>query len=57
MDHLFYFLNGEGLVWVEGKQFKATPGLVIQVSAGEQHAYENIGNQDLMLISVNITTH
>ncbi len=54
--HLFYFLSGEGLVWVEDKQFKAVPGLVVRVTTGELHAYENTDNQDLMLISVNLTT-
>ena len=52
--HLFYFLNGQGKVWVADKQFEAAPGLVVRVNAGELHAYENTGNQDLMLISVNI---
>ncbi|MFC1978214.1 cupin domain-containing protein [Chloroflexota bacterium] len=52
--HLFYFLSGEGLVWINDKQFEAVPGLVVRVTAGEPHAYENKGNQDLMLISVNI---
>ena len=52
--HLFYFLSGEGLLWVQDKRFKAVPDLVVKVTAGEPHAYENIGNQDLVLISVNI---
>jgi mannose-6-phosphate isomerase-like protein (cupin superfamily) len=52
--HLFYFLSGEGLVWVRDKRFKAVPGLVVKVATGESHAYENTGDIDLMLISVNI---
>lgn len=52
--HLFFFLSGEGSVWVKDKQFKAMGGLVVRVAIGELHAYENTGNQDLMLISVNI---
>lgn len=52
--HLFYFLSGEGIVWVGEQQFAAHAGLVVQVSAGEDHAYENAGNEDLMLISLNI---
>ena len=54
--HLFYFLSGEGLVWIKDKQFRVVPGLVVRVPTGEPHAYENKGNQDLMLISVNIPT-
>ena len=56
-SHLFYFLSGEGVVWVEGKQFEIVPGLVVRVTAGESHAYENTGNRDLMLISANLPTH
>ncbi len=52
--HLFYFLSGQGMVWVNDRQFSATPGLVVRVSAGDSHAYENTGEQDLMLISANI---
>lgn len=52
--HLFYFLGGEGVVWVGEQQFAAHAGLVVQVSAGEDHAYENAGNEDLTLISLNI---
>ncbi len=52
--HLFYFLSGDGLVWIQNKRFKAVPGLVVRVTTDEPHAYENKGNQDLILISVNI---
>ena len=52
--HLFYFLGGEGLVWVEERQFQARAGLAVRVAAGEAHAYENTGTDDLVLISVNV---
>ena len=53
--HLFYFLSGQGIVWVDDQQYSVTPGLVVRVSAGDLHAYENTGEQDLTLISANIT--
>ncbi|MEW5717415.1 MAG: cupin domain-containing protein [Chloroflexota bacterium] len=52
--HLFYFLSGEGKVWVGGKQFAARAGLVAQIDVGDDHAYENVGNEDLILLSLNI---
>jgi len=52
--HLFYFLGGQGIVWANDQQFSATPGRVVRVSAGDSHAYENTGEQDLTLISTNI---
>jgi mannose-6-phosphate isomerase-like protein (cupin superfamily) len=52
--HLFYFLSGEGKVWVGDKQFAVRAGLVAQIDAGDDHAYENIGSEDLVLLSLNI---
>jgi mannose-6-phosphate isomerase-like protein (cupin superfamily) len=52
--HLFYFLGGEGLVWVRERQCLARAGLAVRVAAGEAHAYENTGADDLVLISVNV---
>jgi quercetin dioxygenase-like cupin family protein len=52
--HLFYFLAGEGVVRVEGQDIKAGPGTVVRVAAGEEHSYENTGQDFLVLISANI---
>jgi quercetin dioxygenase-like cupin family protein len=52
--HLFYFLSGEGLVWVEENRHRARPGLLVRVAAGELHAYENTGTTDLVILSVNV---
>ncbi len=55
--HLFYFLSGEGIVQVEDKQVVARPGLTVRVEAGEMHAYENTGTEDLVLLSLNLPGH
>lgn len=52
--HIFYFLEGEGIVRVEDRQFSIHPGLVVNVAQGETHAYENTGLTELKLISINI---
>jgi len=52
--HLFYFFGGEGIVWVGEKQFEVQPGLAVQVAAGEAHAYENSGTEEMTLISINV---
>jgi mannose-6-phosphate isomerase-like protein (cupin superfamily) len=54
--HLFYFISGEGIVQVQEKQFHAHAGLVVRIPAGEPHAYENSGSQDLVLLSLNLPT-
>jgi len=52
--HLLYFLSGEGTVWVGEDQYPAGPGLLVRVAAGELHAYESTGSEDLTLLSVNV---
>lgn len=52
--HLFYFLAGEGTLWVDDQQIAARAGTVAQIDAGAEHAYENSGNTDLVLLSLNI---
>jgi quercetin dioxygenase-like cupin family protein len=52
--HLFYFLSGEGALWVGGERSEARPGLVAQIDAGVEHAYENTGQDDLLLVSMNL---
>jgi quercetin dioxygenase-like cupin family protein len=52
--HLFYFLSGDGIVQVGEDQVAAREGVVVQIEAGEPHAYENTGNQDLVLLSLNL---
>ena len=52
--HLFYFLDGQGLVYVGDARLEARPGLVVRVARGEAHGYENTGAGDLTLISMNV---
>ncbi|MBI5303208.1 MAG: cupin domain-containing protein [Chloroflexi bacterium] len=52
--HLFYFLSGQGMVRVGDQQSAAHAGVVVRVEAGEEHAYENTGMEDLMLLSLNL---
>ena len=54
--HLFYFLSGTGVVQVEEKKFDAHAGIVVQISAGQLHEYENVGADDLVLVSMNLPT-
>jgi quercetin dioxygenase-like cupin family protein len=53
-SHLFYFLGGQGIVRVGEKKIAVHPGVVVQIMEGEDHAYENTGDNDLVLISLNL---
>jgi len=52
--HVFYFLSGEGLLWVGEEQRAARAGLVARIEAGVPHAYRNTGPEDLLLVSLNL---
>jgi quercetin dioxygenase-like cupin family protein len=53
--HLFYFLEGEGTLWIDEQQIAARAGVVAQIDAGQEHAYENASAADLILLSLNIS--
>jgi len=52
--HLFYCLSGSGLVTVAGEQMPLVKGSCIEIEAGVDHAYYNNGDDELMLISMNL---
>jgi len=52
--HLLYFLSGTGTVRVGDQEFDARTGLVVQISSGEEHSYQNTGADDLILLSMNL---
>ncbi len=52
--HLFYFLSGEGVLLIGGEKFTVRTGHMAQIDAGELHGYENAGDEDLILISMNL---
>lgn len=53
-SHLFYFLDGSGVVGAGEEEWSAKPGVVVWIASGEEHWYRNTGNDDLMLIYANI---
>ncbi len=52
--HLFYVLAGRGTLRLQDQTIELYAGRVVQIAAGEMHAYANDGNQDLMLLSLNL---
>lgn len=52
--HLFYVLAGEARMATGNCTQTVGPGTVVRLVAGEIHGYENIGAQDLLLLSLNL---
>ena len=53
-SHLFHIISGRDLVTVETQELKIFAGMSLQVDAGETHAYKNSGQEQLVLISINL---
>jgi len=53
-DHLFYILSGQALATVGVQEYHLDCGMSLQVDAGELHSYENRGEAELLLISINL---
>jgi quercetin dioxygenase-like cupin family protein len=52
--HIFFILEGEGEAWVEGERISWRKGAALTVPAGKKHGYRNMGNLDLLLITINL---
>lgn len=52
--HLFYILAGHGEVTAGDTRRAIGPGSVVRIDAGEEHGYENTGEDELLLISLNL---
>lgn len=51
--HVFYFLSGEGKLWLGTETQRVKPGLVALIPNGEEHGYRNTGRTDMMLLVIN----
>jgi quercetin dioxygenase-like cupin family protein len=49
-SHLFYVLEGEGALEIEGERSALKPGSVAPVRAGETHHLANTGSGDLVML-------
>lgn len=54
--HLFHILTGRARVQVGGAFYDLDPGEGVRIAPGELHGYENRGDKEMLLISVNLPT-
>jgi mannose-6-phosphate isomerase-like protein (cupin superfamily) len=52
--HLLYFLAGEGEGWLGEERYAIHPGMAVEVPAGVEHGYRNSGEEDLLLLTLNV---
>jgi quercetin dioxygenase-like cupin family protein len=52
--HVYYIFQGKGEVRVGEDVYPVGPETVVQVPAGEVHAYRNTGGTEMILLTLNI---
>ena len=52
-SHVFCFVEGSGKGRVGDDEYRIRPGLIVHVSSGTLHSYENTSPDDLVLFTVN----
>ena len=52
-EEIYYFLEGEGIMKVDDKEFKVHPGHAILTRSDSAHSLENLGEADLSAIVIN----
>lgn len=52
--HLFHFLSGVGQLRIGEESLEVRPDVTVRVSPGEAHSYGNTGEEDLVLVSLNL---
>lgn len=50
MYEIFLVIGGQGRVHCGGHAYDLAPGICIEISPGEVHAFENAGNEELVLV-------
>ena len=50
LEEIYYFLGGQGEMWVEGEEFSVGPGDAILVPPGIDHGMRNTGSDPLRLV-------
>ncbi|HME44477.1 MAG TPA: cupin domain-containing protein [Syntrophorhabdales bacterium] len=53
--HIFYFLQGHGEGWVAEEAYPIKGGVVAAIPAGVVHGYRNLAEEEMVLITLNIT--
>jgi len=54
--HVFYFLKGVGVGYINNEEYEIKPELVVEIPAGIAHGYKNTGKEELILLTINIPT-
>ncbi|MFO7835192.1 MAG: cupin domain-containing protein [Candidatus Thorarchaeota archaeon] len=52
--HVLYFISGNGVGWLDDKEYDIMPGKLVQIPKGAVHGYRNNSNEMMTLLTINI---
>ena len=52
--HVFYFIKGQGIGYLEDEEYTIEPGRIVEIPAGTPHGYRNTSQESMLLITMNI---
>ena len=52
LEEIYYFLEGEGAMWIDGQDVPIAAGDVVLVPPGADHGFRNTGNNPLKLVLI-----
>lgn len=52
--HVLYFISGNGVGWLDDKQYDIMPGRLVQIPKGTPHGYRNDSGEMMTLLTINI---
>ena len=52
--HVFYFIKGTGVGYINNEEYEIKPELIVEIPAGIDHGYKNTGKEQLILLTINI---
>tara|TARA_Y100000588_G_C13786228_1_gene724637 strand:+ start:271 stop:651 length:381 start_codon:yes stop_codon:yes gene_type:complete len=50
LEEIYYFMEGEGVMWIDGEDVPITEGDVILAPEGSDHGFRNTGSSPLKLV-------
>ncbi len=50
LEELYYFIEGEGIMWVDGEDLHVMAGDAVLAPAGSDHGFRNTGRTPLKLV-------
>lgn len=49
-EEVIHVLDGEGITWVDGREFRMSPGDTIRIAPNERHVTRNAGDKTLKIL-------